>query len=270
LDSRHVVEVSPRHAVTVDDDYMALIRRAPQQDFVVRTLAKRMAGDMPLMSGELVIASHATREAHPLAATYPLHFRKTYYAGQLRGDPRGEFERHLEASRILGIPAPIGYAGATFRSCLLPGRPFDLITPFGSEPEESNIKHADKLPLASAAGLWLLAEKIMHTHGTLHEAGMTHGDAELHNFIVCSTPLDVLPIDFDMAVVRSAVSEEEWQLRCARDLEPLLRIAVFLQCALGAQQGTLAELSLARIESLFARPAPFLRAIEGRRGLLST
>jgi len=265
-----VVQVSPRHAVTVDDDYLALIRRAPQQDFVVRTLAKRMAGDTPLMSGELVIASQATRQAHPLAETYPLHFRKTYYPGRLRGDPKVEFERHTEASDILGIPPPIGHAGATFRSCLLPGRPFDLVTPFGSEPEDSNIKHADKLSLSSAAGLWLLAEKIHHTLSKLQDAGMTHGDAELHNFVVCNAPLDVLPIDFDMAVLRASVSSEEWDERCARDLEPLLRVAVFLQCALGTQPGALAELALARIDKLFLRPAPFLRAIEDRRGLLST
>lgn len=253
----------------VDEDYLALIERAPRQDYVVRTLAKRMAGELPLMSGELVIAGQATREQHPLAALYPLHFRKTYYPGQLRGDPKGEFERHTEASRILGIPAPIGYAGGIFRSCLLPGRPFDRITPFGTEPEDSNIKHADKLSLESAAGLWLLAESIFGILTTLQEAGMTHGDAELHNFVVCTSPLEVLPIDFDMALSRAAVDEEAWQQRCAQDLEPLLKVAVFLQCALGAQAGPLAELSQSRMDTLFRRSAPFRRAIEDRARLLS-
>ena len=270
MDRSHTVRVSSRHSVTVDDDYFSMIRRAPQEDFVVRTLARTMAGDTPLMVGEMVIAGQATRERHPLAAVYPLHFRKTNYPGRLRGDTQVEFERHTRASEVLGIPPPIGHAGGTFRSCLLPGRPFDRLMPFGTAPEDSNIKHADSLTLATAAGLWLLAERIMVTLTTLHRVGLTHGDAELHNFIVCYAPLDVVPIDFDMAVLRDAVSEEEWKRRCAADLEPLLRIAVFLQCALGAQQGHLAELSLGQMDSLLARSEPFRRAIEGRAALLAT
>jgi hypothetical protein len=142
--------------------------------------------------------------------------------------------------------------------------------PFGTAPEEGNIKHADSLTLATAAGLWLLAERIMVTLTTLHRVGLTHGDAQLHNFIVCYAPLDVVPIDFDMAVLRDAVSEDTWKRQCAADLEPLLRIAVFLQCALGAQQGHLAELSLGQMDGLLARSEPFRRAIEGRAALLAT
>ena len=173
------------------------------------------------------------------------------------------------ASEVLGIPPPIGRSGGTFRSCLLPGRPLDQILPFGSEPEEGNIKHADGLPLASAAGLWLLAERVLLSLTRLHGAGLTHGDAELHNFIVCYAPVDVVPIDFDMSVSRESVTDEAWQKACARDLEPLLRIAVFLQCALGAQQGALAELSLGRMDTLLAHGDAFRRAIEDRAGLLA-
>lgn len=253
--------------MTVDDDYLALIERAPRQDFVVRTLAKRMAGDTPLMSGDLVIAGESTREAYPLAARYPLHFRKTFYAGRLRGDPRLEFEAHARASELIGIPAPIGYTSSTFRSCLLPGRPFDQLTPFGTEPQESNLKHAASLPLAAAAGAWRLAEDIFRMLTQLQAAGMTHGDAQLHNFIVCSSPLEVLPIDFEMAVYREAVSEEEWQHRSAQDFEPLLTMAIYLQCALGAQPGAFAERALASMDTLLTRSAPFRRAIGERSGL---
>jgi hypothetical protein len=265
-----LVKVSPRHSVSVDEDYLGMIQRAPQQDFVVRTLAKQMAGDTPLMSGELVIAGRATREKFPLAVEYPLHFRKTYWPGRLRGDTAVEFERHTQASAILGIPPPIGHAGPTFRSCLLPGQPFNrVLAPFGSEPEDSNVRHADKLSLASAAGLWLMAERIFTLLSTLQAAGFTHGDAELQNFIVCNAPVDVLPIDFDMAVLREALDDEAWQERCARDLEPLLKVAVYLQCALGQQPGPLGELSLSRMDTLFQRSEPFRRAIDARAGLLS-
>jgi hypothetical protein len=269
-DGRLTLQVSPQHTVTVDEDYAALIKRAPQQDLVVRTLAKRTAGDVPLMSGELVIASWATREKYPLAAQYPLHFRKTYYPGRLRGDTSVEFERHTRASQIIGVPPPIGYAGGTFRSCLLPGKPFDqLVVPFGSEPEDSNIRHADALSLTQAAGLWFLAERIFGALTTLQAAGLTHGDAELHNFIVVSAPLDALPIDFDMALVRGEVSDEAFEARCAQDLEPILRIAVYLQCALGAQPSPLGELSQKRMSTLFRRAQPFARAIEARARLFS-
>jgi hypothetical protein len=270
LEASHTVRVSPRHSVTVNDDYFSMIRRAPQQDFVVRTLARTMAVDMPLMIGELVIAGRSTRDRHPLAAEYPLHFRKTYYPGRLRGDTEVEFERHSRASEVLGIPPPIGHAGGTFRSCLLPGRPFDQVMPFGTEPEDSNIKHADRLTLAEAAGLWLLAERVMDALTTLHRAGLTHGDAQLHNFVVCYAPIEIVPIDFDMAVLRDAVSDDEWRRQCALDLEPLLKVAVYLQCALGAQEGPLAEQSLGQMDTLLSRSEPFRRAIEGRAALLAT
>jgi len=267
---RHTVRVSPRHRVTVDGDYFAMIQRAPQEDFVVRTLARTMAGDdTPLMTGELVIAGYGTRQRFPLADTYPLHFRKTYFPGRLRGDTAVEYERHMRASTVLDIPPPIGRSGGTYRTCLLPGRPFDQVMPFGTDPEESNIKHADALTLAGAVGLWLLAERVMLALTTLHRAGLTHGDAQLHNFVVCNAPIDVIPIDFDMSVERAHVSAEVWESECARDLEPLLEVAVFLQCALGAQQGELGELSLARIETLVERSEPFRRAIEDRASLLA-
>jgi hypothetical protein len=271
LDGRHTVAVSPRHSVTIDDDYFALIRRAPQQDFVVRTLARTMAVDTPLMVGELVIAGKGTRDRHPLAASYPLHFRKTYYPGRLRGNAEVEFESHARASEVLGMPPPIGHEGrGTFRCCLFPGRPFDRIMPFGTEPEESNVKHAEELALASAAGLWLLAERVLVTLTKLHEAGLTHGDAELQNFIVCYAPVDILPIDFEMSSLRDGTTEEEWQHRCSEDLDPLCKVAVFLQCALGAQEGSLAELSLGRMDRLFSRSEAFRRAIDSRAALLAT
>jgi hypothetical protein len=270
LDRRHTVEVSPRHSVTIDEDYFSLIGRAPQQDFVVRTLARSMARDTPLMVGELVIAGQATRGRYPLAATYPLHFRKTYYPGRLRGNTEVEFDRHVRASEVLGMPPPIGHSRDTFRSCLFPGRPFDRIMPFGTEPEDSNIKHAESLSLASAAGLWLLAERVFGALTTLHRAGLTHGDAELQNFIVCYAPVDVLPIDFEMSTLRDGAAEDEWKQRCDDDLAPLCKVAVFLQCTLGAQQGALAELSLGRMDALFQRSEPFRRAIESRAALLAT
>ena len=135
-------------------DYAVMVRRAPGRDLVVRTIARRDANGMPLMSADIVIAGRETRDKFPAARTYPLHFRKTYYPARLHGDPREEFERQREAAALIGLPEPIGCTYDTFRTCLLPGTPYARLSPFGVEPEESNITRARELPLASAAGLW--------------------------------------------------------------------------------------------------------------------
>jgi predicted trehalose synthase len=118
--------------------------------------------------------------------------------------------------------------------------------------------------LAGAAGLWKLCEEAFSKLTTLQEGGLAHGDAELHNFIVCPTPLELILIDFEGSVSRDTQSKEAWEKRCALDLEPLLREAVYLQCALGKQQGKLAERSLERMALLLKQPEQFQRAIELR------
>jgi hypothetical protein len=258
------VAVSPRHRVSVDEDYVDMIARAPREDFVVRVLTKRTAAEQPLMTGEVVIAGSWARETFPLAARYPLHFRKTYYPGRLHGDTAAEFAQHSLASTLVELPAPIGHTRSTYRSCLLPGTPLDRVSELGSEPEESNIAVARRLPLAAAAGLWRLIEMAFALLTRLHAGGLSHGDAHLHNLIVCPSPLEVLPVDFEAAVARDAVTPEVWAARCDADLEHLLRLAIYVQCALGRQQGALASDANRRLEALVASPDAFLRAIDER------
>lgn len=238
-----------------------LVERPPRQDFVVRTLARREANGLPLMNAEMVIASAETRRLHEAAEIYPLHFRKTYFPGRMHGDPALEFENHLLASQLSSIPPPIGHEDAVFRSCLIPGQPYSRITPFGRDPPESNIAVAQKLALATAAGLWRLAEETFAQLTALHAGGLAHGDAELHNVIVCPAPLETVLIDFEAAVRRDDLASAEWQARCALDVQPLLREAVFLQCALGRQPGSLAELAASRVGALFKEPKRFQHAM---------
>lgn len=261
MDEERLIAVSPRHSVLLAREYLPLLEKPPSRDFVVRTVAKREAGSLPLMTAEIVIASYETRSQYPLAAVYPLHFRKTYFPGRLHGDPKDEFENLERASRIIGLPPPIGHAPREFRSCLIPGKPYNRVSPFGVEPEEGNLGLAQKLPLASAAGLWRLLEEGYQRMIQLQEAGLAHGDAELHNFIVCPSPLELLLIDFESAVSRESLTEDAWAERCALDLQPLLREAIFLQCTLGPQTGTLAERSLGSIQQLFRAPDRFKREI---------
>ncbi|MES2572401.1 MAG: lipopolysaccharide kinase InaA family protein [Verrucomicrobiota bacterium] len=257
-----MIPVSPRHAVKLAPEYCHLIERPPGSDYVVRTLVHRKVGGMPLMSAELVIASLETRARYPLAATYPLHFRKTYFPASLHGDPQIEFNRQSRASELLSLPPPIGWSPLTFRSCFLPGKPYSQLSPFGVDPEENNVRLARELPLAAAAGLWLLMERAFAQFQTLHRAGIVHGDAELHNLIVCPAPLEMLLIDFENAVERTAeIDEAAWKKRTMADLALILRESIFLQCTLGLQSGALAECAWEQMEHLFKAPERFRREI---------
>ena len=256
-----LIQVSPRHAVRVGAEYAVWIKKAPRQDFVVRTIMKREANGMPLMSADIVIAGDETRSLYPLAKSYPLHFRKTYYPGRLHGDPRQERDRQNEAAEILGIPPAIGATHQIFRSCFLPGVPYSRLSPFGTEPEEANLPLAKKLDLAKAAGLWRLLHEAHDALLRLHDAGIAHGDLELHNLIVCGSPLECILIDFEATVRKEELEAPVFEKRCNEDFLPMLKEAILLQCALGAQPGPLALRARERVEKLFKRPERFLTEI---------
>lgn len=260
-DEDELVAVSPRHSVRLANEYAVLLKRPARHDFVVRTIMRREANGLPLVSADIVIAGADTRAEFPVAAQYPLHFRKTYFPGRLHGDPRQEFERQAEASAILNLPPPIGCSHDVFRSCFLPGTPYHRLSPFGVEPEESNIPLARKLSVATAAGLWTFVESAFNALSRLHENGLTHGDAELHNFVVCPAPLEILVVDFEASERRADVPEDKWAARCSADFIPLLREAILIQCCLGRQPGPLGEMSTARIQELFKNPERFRREV---------
>src|SRR5580658_7558051 len=121
MDDERLVFVSPQHSVRLSREFFDLIAKAPQLDYVVRTIASREANGLPLMSADFVIAGRETRERHPVARKYPLHFRKTYFAARLSGDPEREFRLLSLASAILGYPPPIGFGPYVIRACLVPG-----------------------------------------------------------------------------------------------------------------------------------------------------
>jgi hypothetical protein len=256
------IAVSPRHTVLVAIELVPYIERPPRKDFVVRTRATREANGMPLMTAELIIAGEETRERHEAARTYPFHFRKTYFPGRLHGDPKIEFDRHALASKLCATPPPIGYEDEVVRTCLIPGQSFARHSPFGGDPVENNIAKAQKVALPAAAGLWRLAEELLAQQQALQAGGLAHGDSQLHNCLVCPSPLEIVLIDFEAAQMRSELSDTEWDARCRLDLEPLLREAVYLQCALGRQPSPLGELSWSRMDQLFKSADRFRRAIE--------
>lgn len=263
MDDDRLVPVSPRHAVRLAREYLAVLDKAPRRDYVVRTITRREANGTPLMSAEIVIASGETRQAFPLAATYPLHFRKTYFPARLHGDPAVEYARQAEASALLDLPPPIGHDEQSFRSCLVPGTPYSRLTPFKTDQDDADLRAAREMPLSSAVGLYHLAERAFSILHALQLGGLSHGDAELHNFIVCPSPLDIFLIDYEAAARKDELEEAEWQKRCRDDLRPLLREAILLECRLGPQPGTFAEAARARLEDgLFKDPERFRREID--------
>ena len=256
-----MVRVSPRHELLLAPEYAQLVRYAPEHDFVMRTITRREANGLQLMSAEMVIAGKDTRKEFPLAAEYPMHFRKTYYPGRLRGDPSVEFANQRKASEILDAPPPIGFTKDTFRSCFVPGKPYSRLTPFGIEPVENNVQVAEEINLATAVGLWWLCGQAFGQLNKLHDAGLVHGDMELHNIAVSPSPAEAVLIDFELAKWKQEVAEAEWSKLVKADFTELLKEAVYLQCALGRQPGPLADMAMARIGELFPSPGRFERHI---------
>jgi hypothetical protein len=237
MDEHRSIAVSPRHSVRLASEYLPLIERPPQRDFVVHVIEKREANGLPLMLAEIVIAGAQTRAQFPLATSYPLHFKKTYFAARMHGDPQLEFDYAARASAILGIAPPIGYSRNEVRCCLVPGSCYQQLSPFDPDSEDTSLRRVRTVQLAAAAGLWRLAEEAYDQLKRLHAAGMSHGDAALQNFIVCPAPLEVVLIDFEAAMLREQTDAETWERRCAADLAPILREAVLLQACLGLQRG---------------------------------
>jgi hypothetical protein len=262
-----LIPVSPRHGVRLAEELHGIVQKPQRRDFVVRTLVKRMANGLPLMSAEIVIAGAETRAEFPLAAEYPLHFRKTYFPGRLRGDPKDEFERQSEAATLIGVPPPIGFGENVFRACLVPGKPYAALSPFNAEPEERNLRPARELALTAAAGQYRLLAEAYAMLRRLHEGDLVHGDTVLQNFIVCPSPLEIVPIDFEASQCKTAFDEEGWQRAREADLDPLLREALLIQCALGPQPDALAEHAKSRAAKLFRSPERFLAAIESQADL---
>ncbi len=184
VDEARAIAVSPRHTVLLAMELYPLIDKPPRQDFVVRTRARREANGLPLMAAELVIAGEETRaDVIPPAATYPLHFRKTYFPGRLHGDPR---------DRVRAPPAGVAScarrrrrsdtAPNVFRSCLIPGpvrtrasRRSAASRPRTTSPRRRSCRWRPR----RGCGGWprrSLAQLL-----ALHEGGLAHGDAELHN-----------------------------------------------------------------------------------------
>ena len=262
MEELRAIAVTPRHQIRVAAEYLPLLDNPPSRDFVVHVIEQRQANGLPLMSAEIVIAGSQTRAQFPLAKEYPLHFRKTYFAARLHGDPQQEYERALAASALAQLPPPIGASHDQIRHCFIPGRPYRKLSPFEPEGEDQNLRRARDVGLATAAGLWHMLQEAYALLVKLHAGGLSHGDTQLQNFIVSPAPLEVIVIDFEATETRKSTDELTWAKRCAADFAPILHEALLLQVALGRQMGTLADHACNRAPELFRDSARVLRYIE--------
>jgi hypothetical protein len=78
---------------------------------------------------------------------------------------------------------------------------------------------------------------------------------------VCASPLECILIDFEATVRKEELDEATFSKRCQADFLPMLKEAILLQCALGAQPGPLADMARARAGEVFKRPDRFLEEI---------
>lgn len=262
MEELRAIAVTPRHQIRLAAEYLPLIDNPPGRDFVVHVIEQRQANGLPLMSAEIIIAGSQTRAQFPLAAQYPLHFRKTYFAARLHGDPQEEYEHALRASALAHLPPPIGASHNQVRHCFIPGRPYRRLTPFDADGEDQNLRRARDLGLAQAAGLWRMLEEAYTLLVKLHAGGLSHGDTQLQNFIVSPAPLEVILIDFEATETREAADDEQWIKRCAADFAPLLHEALLLQVALGRQLGVLADHACTHAPELFKDATRVMRYIE--------
>ena len=253
------VPLSPLHSIEIAESLQDLLGRPREKDFPIRCIARKVGPDgRELVQMELVIAGRQTRAAFPLAEQYPVHFLKSYHPWSFHGDPRVEFENHQEAAAILGIPEPIGCDANTFRTAFLPGRPLSKLSPFTDvEPQERCLGIAQETNSAILIGLWKLVEEVFGQIQKLHAHGFFHRDLELHNVIVCTAPVQTFLIDFESAERSFQGSDEEREALRSKDLEEILRLAIYLQSGLGRQEGALAQASLDALPRLFRSTSTF-------------
>jgi len=258
------VPLSPLHSIELAENLRYLITKPPEKDFSLYSVARKTGADgRELVHSELVIAGKPARAAFPLAALYPIHYLKSYHPWSFHGDPRVEFENSRIAAQILGMPEPIGCDRNSFRAPFLPGKPLSKLSPFtGVEPPQRCLDIAQQTDPAALIGLWRLAEEVFQLVEKLHAARFCHGDLELHNVIICTSPVQAFLIDFEGSESTSSGSEKSWKARCARDLAELSRLAIYLQSGLGRQPGALAQRAAENLPHLFPGASTFLARLD--------
>lgn len=259
------IPVSDIHHIALSQEHRQLLEHPIDDDVSIVTIFTKMTPQKDVLKqGELVVAGKETRIRHPITVEYPIHFKKTYFRMCFNADPAEEFMKSEFASEILGYPPPLAYSERIFRTNYMPNKPYSRLSPFTNiEPQHRNIKIAKESPCALLLGLWVLLEEAFSQLDKLHCHGMAHGDLELHNILISFSPPQAYLIDFESAILKDRVSPQEWEQACRRDQENIFREAIFIQSAIGQQDGKLAALSLERLPELFREPAQFENHIRG-------
>ena len=183
-----------------------LVEKPPRQDFVVRTRARREANGLPLMTAELVIAGEETRRTHPAGRDLPAALSQDVLprkaarrsAGRVRAAPAGVAA--LRARRRRSDTRPTCFAAAWCRaSPTRASRRSAASRPRTTSPRRRSCRWRRRRDCGGSP------RRRWRSCCCFTRAGLAHGDAELHNIIVCPAPLEPILIDFEAAVQKETM-----------------------------------------------------------------
>ena len=247
MDAGRPIAVSPRHTVLLAGAVPAGREAAAAR--LRRPHGRAPRSQRPAADGRGAgDRERGDAQAHPAAATYPLHFRKTYFPGRLHEDPAVEFERHLLASEL--VPNAAAHRPQRRRVPQLPD-PRPVISRASRRSAANRRRTTSQGGEAAAGDRGGVVATRRGDAGAAARASRAAASRTATPSCTTSSsapsPLEPILIDFEAAVRRDAMTDADWEKRCKLDLEPLLREAVYLQCALGRQPSRLGELSWSRL-----------------------
>ena len=256
-----------------------LLENPPEEDTPLHIIYQT-----PYVLGEVVLAGKKTRQNHPLAQFYPIHFKKTYLKKMSRWETSPTHEaqqshkvwKHFEeeanmpkANQQPHVPLPIGGDAMTYRSQLLEAKSLGALSPINSNgsPQEilKQILKAKK-DYGSVKKLWTGLESLNDQINTLHSGGFLHNDLHKENLMINEmgeTPIGCL-IDFETTEEDERFNTLEWQTATKDDKRYFLKESclIFL-CANITEQKQILETSKFKKELIeFLKKDPLLIAVQ--------
>ena len=173
----------------------------------------------------------------------------------MHGDPREEFDRQSEAAELIGSRRRSAGRTTPFGAACFPAPRTTASRPSRSSRRTPSCTSPAICRCRSRPGSGRCVNRRFAGCPSCTRAASLHRDAELHNFIVCASPLEIVMIDFEGAATRKGLAPEAWDEAIRTDFDALAKEGALLQCSLGRQRGGFAEHCLRRGITLFRDPS---------------